>query len=426
MFSLKFHGASTKIRSICCILAALFVCAGVRPALAYGRDDVRAAYQDTVAARASGSPYAAQPDLVSFSTPGEITEGAANDALNYLNFLRWIAGLEGVQLNRVYTIRSQCGATLLAANDVLDHHPAKAAGMNDAYYESALLGTSLGNIAKFNWMRPDILLDGVAYFARDDGDYNLSTLGHRRWLLNPCMSATGFGLANAASGMTYVAMYAVDEGNAAAQWNHVAWPASGAFPADLMRTDLAWSVSLNPEIYSLDRSAPSIILRELRSGKIFRFDPVSGSGDGYCRISRENYGAGPCIIFRPDLAAAGISAYEQNQRWQVEISGLRTVSGSAASIEYTCEMISLYPQDVSNVEITPLQASLNVGQQLQLETAVVPAYADDLTVFYVSDNEAVATVTDSGLVTAVSEGSCRITVMSVNNRRDSCEVIVKK
>ena len=423
---MNFHGAASKTRGFFRILAVILACTIAHPALAYSRDEVRAAYQNTVSERASGTPYAAQPDLFSFSTPGEITDGAANDALNYLNFLRWLAGLDTVQIDPVYTIRSQCGATLLAANDVLDHYPAKAPGMSDAYYESALLGTSLGNIAKFNWMRPDVLLDGVAYFARDDGDYNLATLGHRRWLLNPRMSATGFGLANAASGMTYVAMYAVDEGNAAAQWDHTAWPTSGAFPADLMRTDLAWSVSLNPEIYDLNRSAPEVILRELRSGKFFRFDPLSGSGDGYCHVSRENYGAGPCIIFRPDLAPAGISAYEQNQRWQVEIRGLRTVSGSAASIEYTCEMISLYPQDVSNVEITPLQASLSIGQQLQLETAVVPAYADDLTVFYVSDNEAVATVTDSGLVTAISEGSCRITVMSVNARKDSCEIIVKK
>lgn len=406
-------------------MAALFVCSTGAPALAHTRDEVRAAYQQTVAARTSGSPYAAQPDLVSFSTPGSITDGAANDALNYLNFIRWLAGLDSVQLSRVYNIRSQCGATLLAANDTLDHHPAKAAGMSDAYYESALLGTSLGNIAKFNWMRPDVLLDGVAYFVRDDGDYNLSTLGHRRWLLNPRMSETGFGLANAESGMTYVAMYVVDEGNATAQWGYVAWPSGGAFPADLMRTELAWSVSLNESVYDLSQSAPVVTMRELRSGKSFRFDLSSGSGNGYCRISRESYGAGSCLIFRPDLASSGISAYEQNQRWQIEISGLRTTGGSAASIQYTCEMISLYAQDVSNVEITPLEAQLSVGQQLQLETAVVPAYADDLTVFYISSDEAVASVTDSGLVTAHAEGSCRITVMSVNARTDACEISVK-
>lgn len=421
---MKSSSTPARLRRLFCILAALFICFGSASSLAHTRDEVRAAYQEIVSVRTQASPYLEMPDLKTFSRPGAITDAAATDALNSLNFLRWLAGLESVELNSLYTIRSQCGATLLAANDILDHYPQKAAGMSDAYYESALLGTSLGNIAEFNWMKSDILLDGVAYFARDDGEGNLAALGHRRWLLNPRMSATGFGLANAESGMTYIAMYAVDEGNSNAEWNHVCWPTDGAFPAELMQTDLAWSVSLNAAIYDLDASSPTISMMELRSGKKFRFDLASESVDGYCRISRENYGAGPCLIFRPALESQGISAYEQNQRWQIRISGLKYADGSDAEISYTCEMISLYPQDVANVEISPLEAELQVGQQLQLETAVVPAYADDLTVFYISSDESIASVTDSGLVSAHAAGYCTITVMSVNGRTDACEIAV--
>ena len=296
--------------------------------------------------------------------------------------------------------------------------------MDGALYESALLGTSQGNLVKFNWMRPEILLDGVEYFARDDGSMNLSVLGHRRWLLNPAMAETGFGLANAVSGMSYVVMYAVDDGNAAAQWERVCWPAAGAFPVELMRSQIAWSVSLNDALYDLSASAPVIELIEEISGAQFRFDLASGAGDGFCYLSTDACGSGSCLIFRPDLSGAGLDEYLQNQVWDVRIGGLRGVDGSDQSIEYRVEMVSLHPQDAVNVELSPLEATLRVGELLQLSADVIPAYADDLRVSWTSSDPAVADVDWTGIVTARAPGSCEITATSSNGRSDVCAVTV--
>ena len=63
------------------------------------------------------------------------------------------------------------------------------------------------------------------------------------------MAYTGFGLANDDTGMSYVAMYAHDLQGDPGAWEYVAWPAAGAFPAELMQAELAWSIVLNPEIY---------------------------------------------------------------------------------------------------------------------------------------------------------------------------------
>ena len=409
-------------KRLICLLLATALC--LSSACAVSRDELRTAYREIADRRSGESLYAEDPDPIGCTSVGSLTEAAQQEALDYLNFLRWIAGLNPVTRSPLYSLRSQNAALLLAANDEISHSPDQPAQMDDALYESALLGTSQGNLAKFNWMRPEILLDGVEYFARDDGSMNLTVLGHRRWLLNPAMAETGFGLANAASGMSYVVMYAVDEGGSSIPWDRVCWPAQGAFPVELMRSQIAWSVSLNDGIYDLSVSTPVIELTEVVSGSRFAFDLASASGDGFCYLSTEACGSGSCLIFRPDLSGAGLNEYLQNQVWDVRIGGLVGVDGSDKSIEYRVEMVSLYPQDPVNVELSQVEANLRVGGMLQLTAEVVPAYADDLRVTWTSSNPSVADVDWTGVVTAHAAGSCEIRATSVNGRSDVCTVTV--
>ena len=81
-------------------------------------------------------------------------------------------------------------------------------------------------------------------------------------------------------------------------------------------------------------------------------------------------------------------------------------------------------QDAVNVEIFPLEARLAPGETLQLQADVIPAYADDLSVAWRSSDEAVATVTDDGLLTAVAPGTCEITVACAGGFEDTCRVEV--
>lgn len=402
----------------------ILLCLLIAPAQALERAQLRAQWQEIEREQSADSPYAEVPDPRNFSS-GSLSLAAQANALHCLNFLRGLCGLSPVTVSPLYTLRAQNGAMLLAAGDRLEHEPAQPEGMSDELYASALAGTSMGNIAKFNWMRPEILTEGVTYFARDDGETNLAALGHRRWLLNPEMAETGFGLANAESGMSYICMYAVDGGNADAEWDFVAWPSGGCFPVEMMRRDLAWSVSLNDEIYDANASRPRVRLREDASGAEFVFDLTTGKGDGYCHFNRENYGSGSCVIFRPDVAAKGLEEYVQNQRWSVEITGLRTTDGEETSIEYDCEMVSLHPQDAVNVELNRVEAQMKVGDSLQLSASVIPEYADDLRVFWSSSDERVATVSETGRVTALAAGECTIRAASANHRSDACEIRVR-
>lgn len=63
---------------------------------------------------------------------------------------------------------------------------------------------------------------------------------------------------------------------------------------------------------------------------------------------------------------------------------------------------------------------------LQLTAAILPENATDQSVTWTSDNEAVATVDENGLVTAVAEGEAKITATSVNNMTGTYSVKVSK
>jgi len=405
------------------LLLAIVAPAGFAEASHHTREDVRAAWR-SISDWHDASPYEAAPSIAAPYAPGALTPDSRADALNMLNFLRWLAELSPVSESSIYDFQCQHAAVLLAALDYVDHNAPRPEDMDGNFYDSAHLGTTSGNIARFNWMRDSIIREGVAYFARDDGDGNLDVLGHRRWVLNPRMAATGFGLANSTSGMSYVVMYAHDLGNPAAEWDWVGWPAAGAFPAELLHEALAWSVSLNPERYDLAASMPSVTLSEEASGLSFSFRPDLGVGDGFCAVSLEPFGSGACLIFRPDFTGTGFTDYQQNQRWTVRIDGLVAPDGGEAFLEYTANMICLHVQDPVNIEISRPEAALVPGERVALAAQVIPAYADDLSVTWTSSDPSVAVVDANGAVTAVAQGSCMITCADCMGHTDTCAVTV--
>ena len=409
------------MRRILSIIIALALMPCV--ALAHTRDEVRAAY-GALETAAGESPYAALPAVSAPYAEGALTDAARADALGYLNFARWLAGLEPVAESAIYDYQCQHGAVLLAALDYVDHDAPRPDDMDGNFYDSAHIATASSGIARFNWMRGTILREGVEYFLRDDGEENLASLGHRRWALNPIMSATGFGLANSASGMSYVLMYAHDLGNPDAEWERVCWPAAGAFPAELIHDHLAWSVTLNPRLYDVPASRPVVTLTEA-SGLSFRFDPASGEGDGWCACNLEGYGPGPCLIFRPDFTGLDFTDYQQNQVWTVRVDGLVGPDGAPKPLEYEVDMIALVARDAVNVELTPLEAALVPGETLVLRANVIPAWADDVSVAWRSTDEAVATVDESGVVTALAPGACEIVARCAGGFEDRCAVAVE-
>ena len=394
-----------RFRGLLAALTAILLL--IAPASAHTREEVRA-YYSTISDWVRGGPYLTAPSTSAPYATGEVRADVLEDALDYLNFLRWLAGLEAVGLDDALTNIAQHGAVLTAANGFVSHSPPVPADMDADFAGAARYAAASCNIARLNWTGEDVLRQGIAYFARDDGEDNLSTLGHRRWLLNPNMAYTGFGLATDSAGMSYVTMYAHDLQAGPGDWQYIAWPSAGAFPAELMGEDLAWSIILNPDLYDTDGAW--VRLTDLGTGEAYEFP---GDG-GYFAVDAGGYGAGPCLVFRPELT----KDYEQNQRWRVEAG-----TSSGPDIAFEVEMISLYPVEPSSVEMAPREAALRPGETLQLSAAVIPEWADDLSIAWSSGDESVATV-ENGLVTAVGTGECEIIATSVNGKQDVCRLTV--
>lgn len=79
---------------------------------------------------------------------------------------------------------------------------------------------------------------------------------------------------------------------------------------------------------------------------------------------------------------------------------------------------------VTSVSVGNDTLTLNVGDTSQINVTVQPSDADNKAVTYSSNNKAVATVSDSGLVEAVKSGNATITVKSSNNGQATAKVKV--
>ncbi len=388
------------------------------------REALRAEY-DAFAGAPYPEPYLETPGTGGDYTLGSLTEEALGRALSEVNFLRGLCGLPPVALSEESCLLCQYGAVLLAAGGRLSHQPEQPFDMRDEYYQEGLRAAGGSNLARFNWFAPDILHQAILRFALDDGRENRLALGHRRWLLYPRLGDVGFGLAGDAAGYSYVLMYVMDQAAGPVEYDYVAWPASGYFPAEYLTADMSWSLSLNPARYDLAAPLPRITLTEEVSGVAFRFDE-STPEDSY-RLALGRFGDGPALVFIPDLSAfeAVENGYEQNQVWRVEVEGLVSAAGEALpTLTYEVRIAALSPIDPAAVELAFTELSLRPGEEFGLSASVIPRWADDLSVRYESSDPEIATVDESGRITALAPGQAVITASSVNGREDKATVTV--
>ena len=80
---------------------------------------------------------------------------------------------------------------------------------------------------------------------------------------------------------------------------------------------------------------------------------------------------------------------------------------------------------VSSVSLNQATAEMIIGETVQLQVSISPSNATDKTVLWGSSKQSVATVTDSGRVTAISEGSSTITA-TAGGKSATCQVTVSK
>lgn len=105
--------------------------------------------------------------------------------------------------------------------------------------------------------------------------------------------------------------------------------------------------------------------------------------------------------------------------------GLADVSHFFDSVQTPDTINASGGHDVTGVGVVPAAASVKAGEKIQLQAVVIPASADDKSVTWSTSDDTVATVSATGEVTGVAEGSATITATTTDGSfTDSCAVTV--
>jgi uncharacterized protein YjdB len=85
------------------------------------------------------------------------------------------------------------------------------------------------------------------------------------------------------------------------------------------------------------------------------------------------------------------------------------------------------PVPVTDITLNASSATLKVGEEYQLSATVSPSNATDKSVIWSSNNRSVAEVSETGLVTAISEGTVTITCLANDGSSvfSTCTIIVE-
>lgn len=154
---------------------------------------------------------------------GTIAPAFSQAQLTQLNFYRAMVGLPGnVTYRADYTAKAQAAALIMQANGTLSHSPPPQWRCLTAEGISGAQSSNLGNLGSSSCCHMEQWLE--------DPGANNTRVGHRSWLLNPNMQATGYG-----STGSYGALWVFDSsGSRPAQPEWYSWPPRGYVPYHLV------------------------------------------------------------------------------------------------------------------------------------------------------------------------------------------------
>jgi len=136
----------------------------------------------------------------------------------------------------------------------------------------------------------------------------------------------------------------------------------------------------------------------------------------------------------PVVLNEGAAYYTNRQLFPSMVAPAAANSGKLTSIGFSgtgdIDMFNVTDADpyyiaTTGIELDKETLTLKVGVSETLVATVAPATATDKTVSWTSSDEAVATVSDAGLVTAIAVGEVTITATAADGQEDICTVTVE-
>ncbi len=267
-----------------------------------------------------GFSYNTEASVNAPFSSGSPSNATLNRAINSVNFIRYIAGVNyDIMLASEYNKLTQDAALINAVNRKLTHGPVKPDGFPDDLYASAAKGSSESNMAMnlssgawFSGIERDPFYDVAHLWMADDDNYNLAKVPHRRWILNPTMQYTGYGVVERHSPV-YESFRSLYTHNGALQNSNttgVIWPAQN-MPTELFESSYPWSYSVGRVV---NASNLKVSLTRISDGQTWQFS--AGGSNGFFSVENSYFGQAGCIIFRPDNIN-----YNSGDVFNVAISG---------------------------------------------------------------------------------------------------------
>jgi len=344
--------------------------------------------------------YEEQPDL----SPGDYKAGRLkkiyiDDGMNAVNFARYLAGLPAdIAPDWKLAEQQQAAALSNAAIDQLSHYPAQVSGMQDELYQLGYKGASLSNLHAGIPTFYNAVLD----YMSDSDPSNIDRVGHRRWILNPLMTKTMFGMVFSESRQypyPYSSMYAVDSERQMDEisYDYIGWPAAGYFPTEWFSSNDAWSVSLNEKHYDSKRTDEiKVRITRERDGTTWQLDKSDkDTGGNYFTVTSR--ASDPfCIIFRP----AAIGGFAPDDKFRVEIEGLYGHEGQLESLSYKTTFFDMVPKLFSKQGETRLEP----GESFPLLYGWTGPSIPNLHPYFDTSDPSVLAVDSKGTVKALKQG----------------------
>ncbi len=232
---------------------------------------------------------------------GWLSEEYHLEAIRETTRYRWLVGLPAVTASdSARTITQACATTLAAENSGLTHTITEDFA---CYTSEAASGAGSSNIASHSASAADTV-------RRYIEDWNTPSLGHRRWIFNPRMAQTGYGIRSG-----YSCNYAFDI-SGPANPEFTAYPAPGYFPRQALHGK--WSLAASSLTLSSDTT---VTIENLTSGSTvsihdfahhagssfrprmisWRLSQAPQSGESYRVIIGDAYGEGDDLVYEVDL-----------------------------------------------------------------------------------------------------------------------------
>lgn len=289
-------------------------------------------------------PYDVKP------TFENVGKSSSKDAMNMMNLIRLLSGINSVNEDENYSELAQSAAYIMNRGKQFSHYLSLPAGMkeDDLRFQKGEHGARSSNLGSGYMNISESLIYGYMF---DDDDSNIDAVGHRKWLLDPSLKNIGVGIVNG-----YTATYVFDNIKrinrdlpnvfewSAAQINEnkqkkidpeikIAWPPE-QIPIQFVQSRLPFSLSLG-EAFEIDE--PIIHMTNISTGQKIVIDSKKLTKGQHYSVSGDEMGSLEAIVWRPNTDKVD---YHSGDQWKIRVEGLKK-NGQDTFVEYVVNLFDL-------------------------------------------------------------------------------------